>query len=112
MFILGDFNIEDAEAATYAAATSGKFKIPSAILTGELPGTNQLQNKIYDQILYYNKYNNIVFSKAGVYNLYNTVFNDFASYEGRINAHYGKKLAKNKFNDFRSYQMSDHLPVD
>ena len=79
--------------------------------TGELPGTNQLQNKIYDQILYYNRYNNIVFSKAGVYNLYNTVFNDFTSYEGRINAHYGKKLAKNKFNDFCSYQMSDHLPL-
>ena len=111
MFILGDFNIEDTEAATYAAATSGKFKIPNAILTGELPGTNQLQNKIYDQILYYNRYNNIVFSQAGVYNPYNIVFNDYASYESRIQSHYGKKLAKNKFNDFRSYQMSDHLPL-
>lgn len=111
MFILGDFNIEDTEAATYAAATSNKFKIPSSILKGNLPGSNQSQNKIYDQILYYSKYKNIEFNKAGVYNLYNAVFNDFDLYEDRITEHYGKKLAKNKFTDFRSYQMSDHLPL-
>lgn len=111
MFILGDFNVEDTEAATYAAATSGKFAIPDSILKANLPGSNQLQTKIYDQILYYSKYKNIVFSKAGVYNLYNIVFNDFNNYEKRVAAHYGKKLAKNKFTDFRSYQMSDHLPL-
>lgn len=111
MFILGDFNVEDTEADTYEAATSGKFEIPGSILKGNLPGSNQSQNKIYDQILYYSKYKNIEFSKAGVYNLYNTVFNDFNVYENRINSHYGKKVAKNKFTDFRSYQMSDHLPL-
>lgn len=111
MFILGDFNIEDTNAATYKAATSAKFAIPDSILNGNLPGSNQLQSKIYDQILYYSKYKNIKFNKAGVYNLYDTVFKDFSAYEERINAHYGKKLAKNKFNDFRSYQMSDHLPL-
>jgi len=111
IFILGDFNVEDEKAATYKAATSGDFKIPEAILTGNLKGSNQDQNKIYDQILYYSKYNNIVFNNAGVYNLYETVFNDFDAYEKRINRHYGKQLAKNKFKDFRSYQMSDHLPL-
>lgn len=111
MFILGDFNVENTEAETYAAATSGKFKIPISILKGNLPGSNQSQNKIYDQILYYSRYKNIEFSKAGVYNLYNTVFNDFKTYENRINLHFGKKVLKNKFTDFRSYQMSDHLPL-
>lgn len=111
IFILGDFNIENTTAATYEAATSAKFAIPEAILNGKLPGSNQLQNKIYDQILYYSKYKNITFNKAGVYNLYNTVFDNFDLYEKRISAHYGEKLDKEKFTDFRSYQMSDHLPL-
>ncbi|MBL7748840.1 MAG: endonuclease/exonuclease/phosphatase family protein [Chitinophagaceae bacterium] len=111
MFILGDFNIEDTKSDTYKAATSARFAIPDSILNGNLPGSNQLQTKIYDQILYYSKYNNIKFSAAGVYNLYDTVFNDFSQYQERIEAHYGKKLAKKDFTDFRSYQMSDHLPL-
>lgn len=111
IFILGDFNVENTESETYAAATSGKFSIPGAILTGKLPGSNQKQDKIYDQILYYSKYKNIEFNAAGVYNPYETVFNDFSHYDKRIAAHYGKKLSKNKFTDFRSYQLSDHLPI-
>lgn len=110
IFILGDFNVEDENAATYKAATSGKFSIPDSILSKYLK-SNQDQNKMYDQILYYSKYKNIKFKNAGVYNYYDTVFNDFKFYEGRSNAHLGKKLAKNKFKDYRSYQMSDHLPL-
>ncbi len=111
IFILGDFNIEDTKAATYKAATSAEFAIPGSILNGNLRGSNQSEDKSYDQILYYSKYRNIKFSKAGVYNYYSTVFNDFDLYEERINKHYGKKLAKKNFKEFRSYQMSDHLPL-
>lgn len=110
MFILGDFNVENTQADTYKAAISGKFKIPDSILKENLP-SNQNLDKIYDQILYYSKYNNIEFTKAGVYNLYNTVFKDYNDYESRITTHYGKKLSATKFKDFRSYQMSDHLPL-
>ncbi len=53
VFILGDFNIEDKESATYKAATSSVFQIPEAILKKELSGTNVKKDKIYDQILFY-----------------------------------------------------------
>ena len=111
-FILGDFNVEDTKSLTYKAATSSIFKIPDAILTSEVPlFTNKGQNKIYDQILYYTKYNNIAFSKAGAFNYYDTVFNNLAGYKARAEQHTGKKMTQKTFEDFITYQMSDHLPL-
>lgn len=110
IFILGDFNIEDKKSDTYKAATSSVFKIPPAILKSELPGSNANQDKIYDQILYYNRFNDISFKKAGILNFYDTVFNTFTGYSARIAKHYKKILSKD-FKEFRTYQMSDHLPL-
>lgn len=110
VFLLGDFNIEDTKSKTYEAATSSKFQIPDAILTGNFP-SNLKQDKIYDQILYFSRYNNLKFSKAGVFNFQEFVFEKPESYKNRIKAHLQKELAANKFKDFTTYQMSDHLPL-
>jgi len=112
MFVLGDFNIEDNKSPTYAAATSAAFAIPDAILKANLDGTNVKRDKIYDQILYHNKYNDIVFKQAGIFDFYDTVFNNFGDYSTRIAAHIEKKIEDgHSFDDFKTYQMSDHLPL-
>ena len=111
VFLLGDFNIEDTNSATYKAATSSAFKIPSAIL-GKNLFSNAKQDKIYDQILYYNQFADISFTKAGVFNYYESVFDNLKGYASRINRHQDKKIDSAKaFNDFRTYQMSDHFPL-
>lgn len=109
IFILGDFNIENTKSETYKAATSSVFKIPSAILKNKLKGSNMSQDKIYDQILYYNKYNDLTFKNAGIFNFYDTVFDKYENYAKRIKKHYD--LAAKDFKDFKTYQMSDHLPL-
>ena len=109
LFILGDFNIETKTSETYEAATSSLFDIPDSILKTVLTGSNVKKDKIYDQILYYNKYKDLTFTKAGIFDFYETVFNDFSSYSKRILQH--KAIDEKKFNDFRTYQMSDHLPL-
>ena len=110
IFILGDFNIENTKSDTYKAATSSVFKIPAAILKNKLPGSNVKQDKIYDQILYFNKFRDITFKAAGIYNYYDTVFDKYSNYSRRIEKHY-KKIAAKDFNEFKTYQMSDHLPL-
>jgi len=111
MFLLGDFNIEDTKSPTYKAATSSAFKIPDAIL-GKNLFSNAKEDKIYDQILYYNQFADITFTKAGVFKYYESVFGNLKDYAARINKHQGKKIDSEKaFNDFRTYQMSDHFPL-
>ncbi len=112
LFILGDFNIEDNKSPTYDAAISSGFTIPNAILKNKLPGSNVSQDKIYDQILYYNKYNDVTFKNAGIFNFYKTVFKDLKTYSARVNKHVKKPIESDKdFKDFKTYQMSDHLPL-
>lgn len=112
LFILGDFNIENKTADTYKAATSSDFKIPDAILKSNLAGTNVKRDKIYDQILYYNRFEDIQFKNAGIFDFYDTVFDKLSTYLERINQHYEKGISTQKeFDDFKTYQMSDHLPM-
>lgn len=112
LFVLGDFNIEDTLSDTYKAATSSSFKIPDAILKNKLAGSNVKQDKIYDQILYYNKFSDITFKNAGIFDFYKTVFNNFDNYKDRIAKHISAPVITDKeFNDFKTYQMSDHLPL-
>lgn len=112
MFVLGDFNIEDRQSATYAAATSGIFKVPENILLKNLRGTNVKGDKIYDQILYYNRFRDITFKNSGIFDFYETIFDKLDGYEDRIKKHYKDKAITSKnFGDFRTYQMSDHLPL-
>ncbi|WP_421943227.1 endonuclease/exonuclease/phosphatase family protein [Pedobacter sp.] len=112
LFVLGDFNIENDQSETYKAATSSSFSIPDAILKNKLPGSNVSQNKIYDQILYYNKFKDITFKNAGIFNFYKTVFDKLDGYEERIKKHTGAtSLTDKEFDEIKTYQMSDHLPL-
>lgn len=111
LFVLGDFNIEDVHSETYLAATSSAFSIPDAILKNKLSGTNVSRDKIYDQILFYNKYKDVTFKNAGIFDFYETVFTSLNSYAGRIKKHLDKDLDVASFKEFRTYQMSDHLPL-
>jgi exonuclease III len=110
VFLVGDFNIENVESDAYKAATSSIFKIPEKILKSNLRGTNVKGDKIYDQILYYNRFNDITFKNAGTFDFYQTVFNSYEAYETRIKKHDGNATG-DKFDDFKTYQMSDHLPL-
>ncbi len=110
LFVVGDFNIEDKGSDTYKAATASIFKVPDAILKNNLLGTNVKRDKIYDQILYYNKFKDVTFKNAGIFDFYNTIFNSFGNYAERIAKH-NPAVTEKKFNDFRTYQMSDHLPM-
>jgi endonuclease/exonuclease/phosphatase family metal-dependent hydrolase len=112
MFLLGDFNIEDTKSDTYKAATSARFAVPDSILLGELPGTNRKKDKMYDQILYKSNFDDIIFGKAGVLDVYEGVFQDLSEYASRIAKHdTGKEITSKNFNDFVTYQISDHLPL-
>lgn len=109
IFLLGDFNIEDTKSVTYKAATSSIFKVPDAIIKNNLKGSNVSQDKIYDQILYYNRYQDIAFKNAGIFDFYSVVFDSFSGYSTRIKKHCD--ISSNDFKDFKTYQMSDHLPL-
>lgn len=109
IFLLGDFNIENTKSDTYKAATSSVFKIPAAILKNQLKGTNVSQDKIYDQILYFNKYKDLTFKNSGIFNFYETVFDTYQDYADRIKKHHD--ITAKSFNEFKTYQMSDHLPL-
>jgi exonuclease III len=112
MFVLGDFNIEDRESETYKVATQSAFEIPDNILKKNLEGTNVKRDKIYDQIFYFNRYKDITFKNSGIFDYYETVFNSLDGYQERIEKHLGDKPFTDKdFKDFRTYQMSDHLPL-
>ena len=110
VFLIGDFNIENTKSETYKAATSSVFNIPDSILKSGLRGSNVKGDKIYDQILYYNKYNDITFKNAGIFDFFDTVFNSYDTYSDRIKAHFSG-ITSSKFSSFRTYQMSDHLPL-
>ncbi|AZI26653.1 hypothetical protein EA772_15370 [Pedobacter sp. G11] len=112
LFLLGDFNVEDTKSLTYEAITSSAFQIPEDILKTKL-GSTVNQDKIYDQILYYNKYGDITFKDAGIFNFFEIVFklND-TTYTERIKKHLIKPIDLDSiYGDFRTYQMSDHLPL-
>ncbi len=128
MVLLGDFNIFSVKDATMTAITDNNFKIPDALK--EIPGSNVDKNKHYDQIAFMPNPMTLEFSgKAGVFNYYDTVYkkDDEAVYLAEARAAYeAKQLEKPEserktlapgewpggtFKEWRSYQMSDHLPM-
>jgi endonuclease/exonuclease/phosphatase family metal-dependent hydrolase len=102
LLLLGDFNIFGRDDATFLALTKNKFVIPEALLRQK--GSNIPQDKLYDQIAFFKETHGIDMRSAGIFNFYNYVFNDPKNFSGtRV------LPPKAKFNDWRTYQMSDHL---
>lgn len=101
--LLGDFNIFNREDATYQALTSAGFDVPEALQT--IPGSNVAKTKRhYDQIAFLKRVGTLEASAAGVFDFYEHVFRD-----GEDDAHYD--TGKKSFREWRTYQMSDHLPM-
>lgn len=107
MIVLGDFNIFTSEDETYKALTEPGFQIhPKLVGTG----SNVDQSKHFDQIAFIapDLKDRLEDCDAGVFNYYKYVYGEKAAsvYAPDIP---GQKEAD--FKKWRTYQMSDHLPM-
>ena len=127
--LLGDFNIFNEGDATMRALTDdGGFTIPEGVTS--IPGTNVPRDKKYDQIAY--RAGGAGFfeatGSAGSFDFYRHVFTADESdvYRPHIDAYIAARAAAGKkspkppstratattqFKTWRTYQMSDHLPL-
>jgi hypothetical protein len=103
LILLGDFNIFDRGDATMKALTDAGFEIPPELQA--IPGSNKKQDKHYDQIAFMTRPNRFgTTGKAGVFNYYKSVFRDTDK-----DAYQSLMGTAKKYDDWRTYQMSDHL---
>jgi len=114
---LGDFNIVDTEHETMDALLTNDFVVPEPLQ--HIPGSNVNQDKFYDQIALWTgeskrrkTYTHIRPYRAGVFDYFDVVY--------RLDEEdiYHPFMQKPGSNDFyssyaswRTYQMSDHLPM-
>lgn len=113
LILLGDFNIVSPEHATMAALTDAGFEIPQRL---QDKPSNQGRTRHYDQIAFKARRHVLEFAdqenangpgNAGVVDFYASVFReaDEAAYAVE------KGDDERRFVTWRSYQMSDHLPM-
>ena len=124
--VLGDFNIVGKHHETMKSLRTNGFDVPEA-LEG-VPGSNVKQDKAYDQIAYWTdpdgpdkppeQVASMEVVAAGVFDYFDHVFRteDEPIYAARM-----AKMQKDggaeegatpwKYRDWRTYQMSDHLPM-
>ena len=118
--LLGDFNIPNVNDVTMKALENNGFSVPSSIK--EHP-TDLGDSKHYDQIAFNLKLkkNMVVFSekeqKAGAFNYSKTVYTqeDIETYktyfQSKIAGKDEKAIEKYYLSTWRTFQMSDHLPL-
>jgi endonuclease/exonuclease/phosphatase family metal-dependent hydrolase len=115
--VLGDFNIVDREHETMEALQTNDFVTPQPLQN--IPGSNVKQDKFYDQIaLWMGKskrrktYTHIIPYRAGVFDFFEIVYR---TDEEDIYRPFMRKPDSNEFYSsyasWRTYQMSDHLPM-
>jgi exonuclease III len=127
IIILGDFNIfSDSDATLRALLDDGDFTLPKGIES--IPGTNVPKDKKYDQIAFRARQGRFEVKGAGMFDYYEHVFttDDEKDYRVYIDAYIeqqhqaGKKspqspkdakAATTQYRLWRTYQMSDHLPL-
>lgn len=109
--LLGDFNITGTteKDATYQALLKGGFSIPEKIVKLSNRYSNKNQDKPYDQIAYIDQPGFMEFGEeersAGIFNFFNHVFTD------KFKSNYKKYLNKLDYETWKTFQMSDHLPL-
>ena len=121
MILLGDFNIFAPSDQTLKAIIEAGFVVPKQLQ--KLP-SNVPQDKHYDQIAFIapEMRDQLELCRAGVFNYYNYVYrkDDEALYtEDMGNAYTETKEGKKRdekarttyYNTWRTFQMSDHLPM-
>ena len=117
IIVLGDFNIWSPEHKTMEALLKSGFVVPEGLRIK----TNMKQDKHYDQIAFMLRENELQLGdskpNSGVYNFYKVLFQpkDYATYQKIATNKSQWKTEKNKKNyylsEWRTYQMSDHLPL-
>jgi endonuclease/exonuclease/phosphatase family metal-dependent hydrolase len=107
LIMLGDFNIFNKEDVTMQAITRAGFVVPEEL--NSIPGSNVDKNRHYDQIAYYKKLARLQpTGKAGVFDFFEQV------YRLKDEADYAEDRAQKpgrSFKEWRTYRMSDHLPM-
>ncbi len=107
LILLGDFNIFNRADVTMEALTKAGFRVPDELQS--IPGSNVGKDKHYDQIAYYKALQALKpTGRAGVFDPFECVFReaDAALYDGDRAAKPGRS-----FRDWRTYRLSDHLPM-
>ena len=107
LLILGDFNIFNRKDVTMEAITKAGFVVPEELKA--IPGSNVAKDKHYDQIAYYKRLARLKpTGKAGVFDFFEHVYRleDEATYADERAEKPGRS-----FKDWRTYRMSDHLPM-
>lgn len=107
LILLGDFNIFNRKDVTMEAISSAGFRVPDELQS--IPGSNVAGNKHYDQIAYYKQLAHLqATGRAGVFDFFAQVYrsDDEAEYAGERSVKPGRS-----FDDWRTYRMSDHLPM-
>ncbi|WP_081159774.1 endonuclease/exonuclease/phosphatase family protein [Ensifer aridi] len=106
--VLGDFNIISAEHETMKALEDHGFEVPEAIRA--IPGSNVPQDKAYDQIAFWQPkrdrgYVRVDVRGAGVFDFYDHVY--------RLDQRdmYQPERSEGSYKMWRTYKMSDHLPM-
>lgn len=124
--ILGDFNIYKPEDLTLKAITKAGFRIPKELTA--LPGRNVAQDKFYDQIAILPQRESLeTTGKAGVFDYFDYVYrydeddagkSDFEVYKPAMgealtttSAGKPRKSPEGYYKQWRTFQMSDHLPM-
>lgn len=107
--VLGDFNIIGAGHPTMEALEDHGFVIPEALKS--IPGSNVAKDKAYDQIAFWSPARDRGHARldvigAGVFDFFEHVFTE------QEEAIYRPQISGNtKFTTWRTYKMSDHLPM-
>jgi endonuclease/exonuclease/phosphatase family metal-dependent hydrolase len=126
LILLGDFNIFTTGDATMRALTEdGGFSVPDGVK--QIPGTNVSRDKKYDQIAFRSAGGHFqATGRAGAFDYYEHLFDDPGIYRPYIDAYIDARrqagedspkppedaaAARRQFNLWRTYQMSDHLPL-
>lgn len=118
--LLGDFNIlgNTKDEKTMSALLKGGFKMPKQLQKRK--GSNLDQSKFYDQIVYKDKKDEFKFTgRAGVFDYFQYIFreDDTEHYieDMKALASSNKKTlpkdVKKYYKQWRTFQMSDHLPL-
>ena len=113
--VLGDFNIVGKDHPTMDALESNGFEIPEALK--KIPGSNVKRDKAYDQIAFWKPsrvtdYARLKIVGANTFDFFKHIYRaqDEAEYRARDANENGLK-AGTSFNTWRTYKMSDHLPM-
>ena len=107
LLILGDFNIFNRKDVTMEAIAKAGFVVPEEL--NAIPGSNVAKDKHYDQIAYYKHLTRLKpTGQAGVFDFFEHVYRpeDEAAYASERAEKPGRS-----FKDWRTYRMSDHLPM-